>query len=134
MTMSRLGRSAKGIFRGFTLIEMLVVMTIVALLLTLALPRYFGSLDRSKTLVLKDNLNVIRVTIDRFHADKGRYPESLQELVLEGYIRQVPLDPVTESAQTWKLISPPTMDAVGVYDVKSGAPGTDKEGHRYGDF
>ena len=72
--------------RGFTLIELLVVMAIVALLLSIALPRYFGSLDRSREVALKENLQVLRVTLDRFHADKGRYPDTLDELVEHKYL------------------------------------------------
>jgi general secretion pathway protein G len=92
--------------RGFTLIELLVVMTIVALLLTLALPRYFGSIDKSKEAVLKENLHQVREAISRYYADKGRYPESLESLATDKYLRRVPVDPITESTTTWMIVQP----------------------------
>src|SRR5262245_32891288 len=114
---------------GFTLVELIVVMAIIAALLSLALPRYFKSVDRAKEAVLRENLAVIRSALDQFHADTGKYPESLDELVSRKYLRQVPTDPVTESAKTWQLQSPPAdAGAAGVYDVRSGAKGTDKDG------
>lgn len=116
---------------GFTLIELLVVMTIVALLLTLALPRYYGSLETSKQTVLRENLNVVRATIDKFYADRGRYPESLDELVSSQYLRSVPVDPITESASTWVLIAPTEGERRGVADVRSGAQGITVSGIAY---
>jgi general secretion pathway protein G len=94
---------------GFTLIELLVVMTIVALLLTLALPRYFGSIDKSK----------------------GRYPETLESLASDKYLRRVPVDPLTESTTTWMIVQPEDQTKGGVYDVKSGAAGKSKDGSEY---
>jgi general secretion pathway protein G len=126
---ARAGRAAA--VRGFTLIEMLVVLSIVALLLTIATPRYFGSLDKSRDVALQENLRVIRVTLDKFYADKGRYPENLQELVEQNYLRAVPQDPITESATTWVLVPPKQADMQGVADVKSGAPGQAKDGREY---
>ncbi|MCW5219935.1 prepilin-type N-terminal cleavage/methylation domain-containing protein [Verminephrobacter aporrectodeae subsp. tuberculatae] len=118
--------------RGFTLIEMLIVMAILALLLTIALPRYFGSLDKSREVALQENLRVLRVTIDRFHADKGRFPATLEELVDAKYLRAVPMDPVTESTHTWILVPAREQEASGIVDVKSGAPGSGKDGISYG--
>ena len=112
--------------RGFTLIEMLVVMAILALLLTLALPRYFGSLQHAKETALKENLHVIRTTMDKFYADKGRYPQSLEELVELKYLRAVPSDPLTESNRTWQPVH-----TGGLADVRSGAPGADSSGVPY---
>src|SRR5689334_6184691 len=86
---------------GFTLIELLVVMAIVATLLTIAVPRYFGSLDRSKEAVLKENLYQMRDAISKYYADKGKYPETLDSLAADKYLRKVPPDPITESATTW---------------------------------
>jgi general secretion pathway protein G len=119
---------------GFTLIELLVVFTIIALLLTLAVPRYFGSLDKSKEAVLRENLNQMRDAISRYYADKGKYPESLESLATDKYLRQVPLDPITESEKTWVVIAPADPQKGGVYDVKSGATGKTKEGRDFSEF
>ncbi|HEX6296267.1 MAG TPA: prepilin-type N-terminal cleavage/methylation domain-containing protein, partial [Burkholderiales bacterium] len=83
--------------KGFTLIELLVVLAVLATLLTLAVPRYFGSIDKSKEAVLKENLVQMREAISRYHADKGKYPETLETLAAERYLYKVPLDPVTDS-------------------------------------
>ena len=117
--------------RGFTLIELLVVMAIVALLLAIALPRYFGSLDKSRDVVLKENLQVLRSTLDKFYADRGRWPETLQELVERNYLRAVPVDPVTESDHSWILLPPKDPEQTGVADVKSGATGNTQDGKAY---
>lgn len=119
---------------GFTLIELLVVLAIVALLLTLAAPRYFKSIDTSKEIVLIENLRLVRETIDKFYGDNGRYPESIEELVDRRYLRSLPYDPLTESSSTWILI-PPTSSAGGrVYDIKSGADGSTRDGKSFKDL
>ncbi|MFC5473799.1 type II secretion system protein [Paraherbaspirillum soli] len=120
--------------RGFTLIELLVVMAIVALLLTIALPRYFGSLNKAKDVALQENLQVLRVTLDKFYADKGHYPETLDELTQQKYLRAVPVDPVTESSASWILIPPREAEAKGIADVKSGAIGQAYDGRPYETF
>jgi general secretion pathway protein G len=117
---------------GFTLIELIVVMTIVALLVTIAMPRYFTHLDRSKETVLKADLAVMRDALDKFHGDQGRYPENLEELVKRRYLRAVPVDPLTESATTWVPLSDPARG--GLYDIRSGAPGTDASGVAFADW
>ena len=117
---------------AFTLIEMLVVLAIVALLLTIAVPRYFGSLQHSRDVALQENLKILRVTIDKFHADKGRYPGSLDELVELKYLRAVPIDPITETRASWVLVPAPEPDISGVVDVKSGATGATTDGRDYG--
>jgi general secretion pathway protein G len=117
--------------KGFTLIEMLVVMSIVALLLTIALPRYFGSVEKSKEVALKENLQVMRTAIDKFYADKGRYPNALSELVTERYFRSVPADPVTELTSTWILVPSRDIDKPGIEDVKSGAAGKTRDNIPY---
>jgi general secretion pathway protein G len=116
--------------RGFTLIELLVVMAIIATLLSLALPRYFGSVDRSKEVTLMQSLSVMRDAIDKFYADNGRYPEQIADLVERRYLRSLPVDPITESTDTWIVIAPPATAAVkgNVYDIKSGAQGKTREG------
>ena len=117
--------------RGFTLIELLVVLAIIATLLTLALPRYFGSVEKSKEAVLKENLFQMRDAISRYHADKGRYPESLDQLATDKYLRKVPVDPVTDSATTWMVVRSEDPQKTGVYDVKSGATGKASDGTEY---
>jgi len=119
--------------RGFTLLELIVVMAIVALLASIAAPRYFDSVDRARDRVLKQNLNVLRDAIDKFHADTGAYPASLADLVARRYVRKVPEDPVTGSATTWVVIGPPVASGLGgVYDVRSGATGLAMDGTPYG--
>jgi len=117
--------------KGFTLIELLVVLAVLATLLTLAVPRYFGSIDKSKEAVLKENLVQMREAISRYHADKGRYPETLETLAAERYLYKVPLDPVTDSAATWIVVPPQDPEKSGVYDVRSGAPGKGIDGREY---
>ena len=116
---------------GFTLIELLIVFAIIGLLLTLALPRYFGSVEHSKETVLKENLYQMRDAISRYYSDKGRYPESLDALAADRYLRQVPLDPITESAATWQIVQPADAQRSGIYDVRSGAPGKARDGTDY---
>ncbi len=124
-------RSRECAVSGFTLIEMLVVLAIVALLLTIAAPRYFGSLARSKDVVLEENLKVLRMTLDKYYADKGHYPESLDELVQQKYLRAIPVDPITESKQSWIVLPSQNSDLKGIADVKSGASGLAHDGRQY---
>jgi general secretion pathway protein G len=120
---------------GFTLIELIVVMAIIATLLTIALPRYFGSVERSKEVTLRQSLNVMREAIDKFNADNGRYPEKLEDLVAKRYIRTIPLDPITESAETWVIVPVPGAVAQGgVYDVRSGASGNASDGKPFAEL
>lgn len=117
---------------GFTLMELMVVMAIIASLMTLALPRYFHSVERSREAVLKHDLAAMRDAIDKFLADRGRYPATLEELAEKRYLRKLPVDPVTDSATTWVVVPPPTTDGrEGVYDVRSGASGTSLDGEAY---
>jgi len=120
--------------RGFTLIELLVVLAIIATLLMLAVPRYFASQDRAREAVLKENLFQLRDAIGKYHGDKGRYPESLEALASERYLRAVPTDPITESAATWVVVPPKDPQQSGVYDVRSGAQGQASDGTLYGDW
>ena len=117
--------------RGFTLIELLVVLAILATLLTLAAPRYFDSLDRAKEAALRTDLRLLREAIDKHRADTGRLPESLQQLAQARYLRAVPVDPVTDRADTWVAVPAPDGTTQGVYDVRSGAPGTARDGTAY---
>jgi general secretion pathway protein G len=120
--------------RGFTLIELLVVLAIVALLLTLAVPRFFPSIDKTKETILADNLRNTRVIIDQFYADTGRYPESLEQLVEKKYLRSLPFDPVTESTGTWIVEPPEDATKGGLYGIHSGAPGADHAGKPFGEY
>ena len=121
--------------RGFTLIELLVVLGIVALLLTLAVPRFFPSVDKTKETILLDNLRNTRAVIDQYHADTGRYPDSLEQLVEKKYLARVPVDPVTESESTWVVVPPEADGEQGaVYDIRSGAPGNGRDGRPYAEW
>lgn len=119
---------------GFTLIELLVVLAIIATLLMLAVPRYFSSIDRSKEAVLKENLYQLRDAIGKYYADKGKYPDTIEALATEKYLRKVPMDPVTESVATWVVVPPEDTQKGGVYDVKSGAPGKAIDGSAYAEW
>jgi len=120
--------------RGFTLVELMVVMAIIALLLAIALPRYFNHLESSREIILKQDLAVMRDAIDKYHGDRGRYPDSLDELVSARYLRSLPVDPISERSDTWQIVPPPG-DAVGsLYDVRSGAPGEARDGSNYADW
>ena len=119
---------------GFTLIELIVVMTIIALLISIAVPRYFHSVEHAKDATLKQTLSVMRVAIDKFYGDNNRYPNSIVELVEKKYIRAVPVDPVTESSETWVTQAPNTEVGGGIFDIKSGAIGKSKDGTPYAEW
>jgi len=119
---------------GFTLIELLVVMVLIALLLTIAAPRYFGSLEKSKETVLRQNLSLTREALDKYYGDTGKYPDSLEVLVSKRYLRGLPVDPITESTTTWVIVSPEDQDKGVVFDIKSGAPGNASNGTAYRDW
>nr|WP_316643330.1 prepilin-type N-terminal cleavage/methylation domain-containing protein [uncultured Roseateles sp.] len=128
----------RGLRCGFTLIELLVVMAILATLLTIASPRYFGSMERSKENTLKQSLAVMRDAIDKFYSDNGQYPEALADLATRRYLRAIPVDPITGSAETWTTVAPPPSglnrgEALkgSVYDVHSGAAGQTERGAEY---
>ena len=117
--------------RGFTLVELLIVLAVLATLLTIVVPRYYTSVQRAKEAVLKENLFQVRDAIGKYHADKGRYPESLEALALEKYLRNVPQDPITESAGTWVLVPAADPTLPGVWDVRSGASGKAVDGTEF---
>ena len=119
---------------GFTLIELLAVMTIIAILLGIAVPRYFNSIDHSKEVVLRQDLNVMRDAIDKYQGDTGTLPQTLEELVSKKYLRAIPVDPMTDSAATWQIVPPQDPKATGVQDVKSGSPGKAMDGSSFKDW
>jgi general secretion pathway protein G len=111
---------------GFTLIELMVVLTVVALLLSVVVPDYIGHLKRAEEAVLQENLMVMRDALDKHYADAGRYPVSLEELVSKRYLRSIPSDPFTRSAQTWIAVPPADPKKGGVFDVHSAAKGYER--------
>ena len=125
--------------RGFTLIEVLVVVTLIVVLASVSMASYTNSVQRAREAVLREDLFRMRDAIDQYYADKNKYPQSLQDLVTEKYLREVPKDPITNSADTWTTV-PAEVEAAnpaaepGVYDVKSGSEGTSLEGTRYADW
>jgi prepilin-type N-terminal cleavage/methylation domain-containing protein len=114
--------------RGFTLIELLVVMSIIAVLLTIAVPRYFKTLERSRETVLRQDLGVMREAIDKHLGDLGQYPDSLAALVERKYIRAVPVDPFTKKDDSWQVVVSEDADHPGIRDVHSGAEGNGVDG------
>ena len=117
--------------RGFTLLELLVVMAIIATLLTIAVPRYFRSLERSREAVLKQDLVTLRESIDKFYGDSGKYPETLAMLVDKHYLRSIPVDPIAKTADKWIVINSDDPDDSGIKDIKSGAEGVGLSGVPY---
>ena len=131
-------QSGKG-RRGFTLMELMIVMAIVAVLMSIAIPIYTRSIVRAKESVLRSNLFTIRTVIDEYTYDKQKAPQNLQDLVSEGYLRKIPEDPMTGSADSWKTIMEDMLNAVnqmepGLFDVRSGSDKTSLDGSRYSDW
>ncbi|MGG7607182.1 type II secretion system protein [Massilia sp. BKSP1R2A-1] len=114
--------------RGFTMIELLVTLAILGFLVAVAAPRYFGNMDRAKEDVLREDLYVMRDAIDKFYADRGHYPDALDDLVKEHYLRKIPIDPFTQSARSWVPVPPADPSLGAVADVRSGAPNTGRDG------
>jgi general secretion pathway protein G len=110
---------------GFTLVELMVVLTVIALLLSVVVPDYIGRMHRAEEAVLKENLTLMRDALDKHYADAGKYPAALDDLVSKRYLRAIPPDPFTRSPATWVPVPPPgkQLDKGNVYDVKSSAKG-----------
>jgi len=134
-----MGRSTKTGSRGFTIIELMVVLALIVILASLAMVQYRRSIVYSKEAVLRDDLAKMRDAIDQYYADKNEYPATLSALASDGYLRDIPKDPITESNSTWQEV-PAEPDSrnpkagPGVYDVKSGSDGTALDGSRYSEW
>ena len=124
---------------GFTLIELMIVMAIIAILVSIAIPVYNRAITRARESVLKNNLFTMRTVIDEYTYDKGKAPQNIQDLVSEGYLRQIPVDPMTGSSDSWKVIMEDALTAVnqtepGIFDVRSGSDKTSLEGTPYAEW
>jgi general secretion pathway protein G len=125
--------------RGFTMIEVMVVMALIVILASMGLVQYRQSIVRSQEAVLKEDLFRLRDAIDQYYADKNQYPSALESLVTDGYLRQLPQDPFTKSEGTWQTVQaepdPNNLTAEpGIYDVKSGSDGTALDGSKYAEW
>ncbi len=125
--------------RGFTLIELLIVIAIIGIISAIAVAQMQKAPQKARESVLKEDLYALRDTIDQYFSDKGKYPESLDALVEGGYLRKVPVDPITGTAESWQVVhaeasDEDTQDSGGIIDVKSGADGTALDGSRYADW
>ena len=128
-----------GSLRGFTLIELMIVMAIIAVLMSIAVPIYTRSIIRAKESVLKNNLLTLRTVVDEYTYDKQKAPQTLQDLIDQGYLRQIPVDPMTGTADSWKIIMEDAQSSVnqtepGIFDVRSGSDKTSSEGTPYADW
>lgn len=122
----------RGIWKaGFTLVELMVVLAIIALLISIVAPHYVGRINRAEETVLRENLTLMRDALDRYYADAGRYPASLEDLATKRYLRRIPDDPITQSNATWVVIAPQDPKYGAVYDVRSGAKGNSASGKPY---
>jgi len=135
----QIGRNKRRADAGFTMVELMIVMAIIVILVSIAIPQYQKAMIRAKEGVLKNNLFTLRTVIDEYTYDKQKAPQSLQDLVAAGYLREIPLDPMTNSNQTWKTIMEDVLQSVnqtepGIFDVKSGSDKTGLDGTSYGDW
>ncbi len=133
------GRSRAHGRSGFTLLELMIVLALISILASMGVVQYRNSIVRAKEAVLKTDLFRMRDAIDQYYADKAKYPASLQALVSDGYLREVPKDPITGSAETWQTLPAEpdpnnTSGEVGIYNVKSGSEATSLEGSKYTDW
>lgn len=120
--------------RGFSVIELMIALAILATILSIAVPRYFGNLELSMESVLREDLYVMRDAIDKFYADNGKYPDTLADLVKKKYLRAIPIDPYTKSPNSWVVQAPADATAGGVMDVHSGAPNKARDGSWFRDW
>jgi general secretion pathway protein G len=132
----RNGNESRGRARGFTIVELIIVLTIVSIIITMAIPIYNKSLVRARETVLKNNLFTLRTVIDEYTYDKQKAPQDLRDLVEAGYLRGIPIDPMTGRNDTWRVEMEDSLASVnqtepGIYDVKSGSDGKSTEGTPY---
>ena len=132
-------REKRGSARGFTMIELMIVMAIVVILISIAVPLYQKALLRAKESVLKNNLFTMRTVIDEYTYDKQKAPQTLQDLVTEGYLKEVPIDPIIGNNQSWRTVMEQAMQSVsqtepGIFDVKSGSDAKSLEGTPYSEW
>jgi len=130
------GRTRQG---GFTMIELLVVVSLVIILASIGMAQYKNGVVRAQEAVLKENLFRLRDVIDQYYADKQQHPQTLEELVTAGYLRAIPKDPFTNSAETWQIVEAEPDPAnpateLGIYDVKSGSDKTALDGSKYSEW
>jgi general secretion pathway protein G len=116
---------------GFTIIELMVVLAVLALLVSVVTPRFIRHVEKARESVLRQNLFVLRDAIDKYSADNGRYPASLQVLADTKYIRRVPEDPITGRNDSWVLVMPSSQSQQGIFDIRSGATGSAQDGTAY---
>jgi general secretion pathway protein G len=130
------GSWTRGSRDGFTLIEMLIVISIIGILVTLAQPSYHRAVTAAREATLKEDLFILRDVIDQYFADNSKYPQALSDLVEKGYVRRIPRDPITGSAETWAVV--PLTDEqgqqLGFFDVRSGSEAIALDGTRYSDW
>lgn len=124
---------------GFTMIELMVVISIIVILASIGMAQYRNSVIHAREAVLKEDLFRMRDAIDQYYADKTKYPASLQDLVSDGYLREIPIDPFTNSKETWQAVNAETnvndtTAQPGIYDVKSGSEETSLDGTRYAEW
>lgn len=119
---------------GFTTLELMIALAILATILSVAVPRYFGNLDSANESVLREDLYLMRDAIDKYYSDNGAYPDKLEDLVTKKYLRAIPIDPMTRSPNSWVVVAP-TDGALGaVFDVHSAAPNTARDGTWFKDW
>jgi general secretion pathway protein G len=119
---------------GFSMIELMVALAILATILSLAAPRYFGNVDAAKESVLREDLYLLRDAIDKHYSDNGKYPDSLDDLVTKKYLRAIPVDPFTQSSNSWITVAPADASLGAIYDIRSGAPNKARNGTWFKDW
>jgi general secretion pathway protein G len=124
---------------GFTLVELMIVMAIVGVLAVVAIPSYVGAVRQAREAVLKEDLHVMRAAIDSYTADKQKAPQSLDDLVSEGYLKKIPVDPMTRAADTWQTTTSDALHSVdqtdpGIDDVHSGSQEQGSDGQPYSEW